>query len=83
VQATVRLPRLSGQTAAVVEWQLLADDGGETQVVLLPLLMDGRRPGVRHALPRIGEHNDEVLASPAQRMDPEGASWPLIDQSRG
>ncbi|MFM8574379.1 MAG: CaiB/BaiF CoA transferase family protein [Limnohabitans sp.] len=39
------------------------EDGGETQVVLLPLLMGGRRPGVRHALPAIGEHTEEVLAS--------------------
>lgn len=37
------------------------EDGGETQVVLLPLLMGGRRPGVRHPLPAIGEHTDEVL----------------------
>ena len=37
------------------------DDGGSTKVVLLPLLMGGRRPGVRHALPRIGEHTEEVL----------------------
>ena len=36
-------------------------DGGSTKVVLLPLLMAGRRPGVRHALPRVGEHTDEIL----------------------
>lgn len=39
------------------------EDGGSTDVVLLPLLMGGRRPGVRHALPRIGEHTGEVLAT--------------------
>jgi crotonobetainyl-CoA:carnitine CoA-transferase CaiB-like acyl-CoA transferase len=39
------------------------DDGGTTDVVLLPLLMGGRRPGVRHPLPRVGEHTEEVLAS--------------------
>lgn len=39
------------------------DEGGSTDVVLLPLLMGGRRPGVRHALPRIGEHTEEVLAA--------------------
>ncbi|MDD0813342.1 CaiB/BaiF CoA-transferase family protein [Curvibacter sp. HBC28] len=38
------------------------EDGGSTQVVLLPLLMGGRRPGVRHPLPRVGEHTAEVLA---------------------
>lgn len=37
------------------------DDGGTTDVVLLPLLMGGRRPGVRQPLPRVGEHTDEVL----------------------
>lgn len=35
----------------------------ETQVVLLPLLMDGRRPGVRRPLPAIGEHTEEILAN--------------------
>ena len=43
------------------------DDGGSTKVVLLPLLMGGRRPGVRHALPKIGEHTEEVLARLAPR----------------
>jgi formyl-CoA transferase len=38
------------------------DDGSETQVVLLPLLMDGRRPGVRNPLPSIGEHTEEILS---------------------
>ena len=37
-------------------------EDGDTQVVLLPLLMGGRRPGVRHPLPAVGEHTDEVLA---------------------
>ena len=37
------------------------EDGGTTDVVLLPLLMGGRRPGVRRPLPRIGEHTDEIL----------------------
>jgi formyl-CoA transferase len=35
----------------------------ETQVVLLPLLMGGRRPGVRRPLPAIGEHTEEILAN--------------------
>ena len=37
-------------------------DGGSTDVVLLPLLMGGRRPAVRQPLARIGQHTDEVLA---------------------
>ncbi len=40
---------------------MTTDDGGTTKVVLLPLLMGGRRPGVRHALARVGEHTDEIL----------------------
>ena len=36
-------------------------EGTETAVVLLPLLMGERRPGVRRPLARVGEHDDEVL----------------------
>jgi crotonobetainyl-CoA:carnitine CoA-transferase CaiB-like acyl-CoA transferase len=43
------------------------DDGGSTKVVLLPLLMGGRRPGVRRPLPKAGEHNDEILGALARR----------------
>ncbi len=39
------------------------ENGGQTQVVLLPLLMDGRRPGVRHPLPAVGQHTEEVMAT--------------------
>ena len=42
------------------------DDGGTTQVVLLPLLMGGRRPAVRQPLAAVGEHTEEVLASLAR-----------------
>ena len=38
------------------------DDGGTTDVVLLPLTLGGRRPGVRQPLARVGEHTDEVLS---------------------
>ncbi|MCA8102648.1 CaiB/BaiF CoA transferase family protein [Burkholderia contaminans] len=38
------------------------DDGTMTDVVLLPLTMGGRRPGVRQALARVGEHTHEVLS---------------------
>ena len=40
---------------------MITDDGEVTQVVPLPLLMDGRRLGVRSALPKIGEHTEEIL----------------------
>ena len=43
------------------------DDGGSTEVVLLPLTLGGRRPGVRMPLAAIGEHTDEVLG---QLVDP-------------
>ena len=46
---------------------MITDDGGTTKVVLLPLLMGGRRPGVRHALPKVGENTDEVLAALVRR----------------
>jgi hypothetical protein len=36
--------------------------------VLLPLLMGGRRPGVRNPLPRVGEHNGEILARLRERV---------------
>jgi crotonobetainyl-CoA:carnitine CoA-transferase CaiB-like acyl-CoA transferase len=39
------------------------DDGGSTDVVLLPLLMGGRRPGVRQPLAAVGEHTQEILDS--------------------
>jgi crotonobetainyl-CoA:carnitine CoA-transferase CaiB-like acyl-CoA transferase len=38
------------------------DDGGTTDVVLLPLTLGGRRPGVRHALARVGQHTQEILS---------------------
>lgn len=47
---------------------MACDDGGTTEVaLLLPLLMGGRRPGVRQALARVGEHAEEVLAQLAAR----------------
>jgi formyl-CoA transferase len=47
--------------------EMPTDDGGSTKVVLLPLLMGGRRPGVRRPLPQVGEHTDEILATLARR----------------
>jgi formyl-CoA transferase len=44
------------------------DDGGMTEVVLLPLTMGGRRPGVRQALARVGEHTQEVLSRLKSRV---------------
>ena len=38
-------------------------EDGTTQVMLLPLLMGGRRPGVRMPLATVGEHTDAVLAA--------------------
>ena len=44
------------------------DDGSMTDVVLLPLRMDGRRPGVRRPLPKVGEHTEEILAGLPSRV---------------
>lgn len=45
---------------------MTTDDGGTTEVVLLPLAMGGRRPGVRRPLARAGEHTEEVLGALAR-----------------
>jgi crotonobetainyl-CoA:carnitine CoA-transferase CaiB-like acyl-CoA transferase len=42
--------------------KMRTDEGVDTDVVLLPLMMGGQRLGVRRPLPAIGEHTDEVLA---------------------
>ncbi|WP_118183600.1 CaiB/BaiF CoA transferase family protein [Paraburkholderia phosphatilytica] len=44
------------------------DDGETTEVVLLPLLMGGRRPGVRQALAKVGEHTEEILSRLKARL---------------
>ncbi|GIL07292.1 MAG: CoA transferase [Betaproteobacteria bacterium] len=49
---------------------MATDDGGATEVVLLPLLMGGRRPGVRQPLARVGEHTEEVLGRLARSAVP-------------
>jgi crotonobetainyl-CoA:carnitine CoA-transferase CaiB-like acyl-CoA transferase len=36
-------------------------DGRQTQAVLMPLSLDGQRPGVRLSPPQLGEHNLELL----------------------
>ncbi|WP_038209317.1 CaiB/BaiF CoA transferase family protein [Xenophilus azovorans] len=38
------------------------EEGGQSDAVLLPLQMGGRRPGVRRPLPRVGEHTEEILS---------------------
>ena len=35
----------------------------QDDVVLLPLTLGGRRPGVRMPLPRVGEHSEEILSA--------------------
>jgi formyl-CoA transferase len=40
---------------------MTTEDGGTTETVLLPLTMGGRRPGVRRALAKVGEHTQEIL----------------------
>ncbi|MEZ5513998.1 MAG: CaiB/BaiF CoA-transferase family protein [Steroidobacteraceae bacterium] len=42
---------------------MIAEDGTETQVLLLPLTMGGHRPGVRMPLPQIGEHTEQILSA--------------------
>jgi crotonobetainyl-CoA:carnitine CoA-transferase CaiB-like acyl-CoA transferase len=40
-------------------------DGTETRIPALPIELDGRRLGLRSPLPKPGEHNAELLGSPA------------------
>ncbi|MBB3177188.1 CaiB/BaiF CoA-transferase family protein [Variovorax sp. Sphag1AA] len=49
---------------------MTTEDGSVTDVVLLPLLMGGRRPGVRSPLPKPGEHNEEILSRLASARQP-------------
>jgi formyl-CoA transferase len=46
---------------------IVAEDGAATRTVLLPFTLDGRRPGVRRPLPRVGEHTAEVLTDLERR----------------
>ncbi len=48
---------------------MTTDDGGTTDVVLLPLLMGGRRPGVRQPLARVGEHSEEIFSRLGSRRE--------------
>jgi crotonobetainyl-CoA:carnitine CoA-transferase CaiB-like acyl-CoA transferase len=43
-------------------------DGGETLTALLPITLDGKRPGVRMPPPRLGEHTDEILGQLAKDL---------------
>ncbi len=36
-------------------------DGRDTHTVLVPILLDGERPGVRCSPPKLGEHNTQIL----------------------
>ena len=47
---------------------MTTDEGGTTDVVLLPLAMGGRRLGVRQALAKIGEHTQEILGRVKSRV---------------
>jgi crotonobetainyl-CoA:carnitine CoA-transferase CaiB-like acyl-CoA transferase len=38
-------------------------DGRPSRAVLLPLTLDGQRPGVRHSPPKLGEHSAELLSA--------------------
>jgi formyl-CoA transferase len=57
--------RISGGLA-----EMQTDDGKTTEVVLLPITVGGRRPGVRQPLARVGEHTKEVLSALTQDPAP-------------
>ena len=41
--------------------QIQLPDGRDTQTVLLPILLNGERPGVRCSPPKLGEHSTQIL----------------------
>ena len=49
---------------------LTTDEGTTTQAVLLPLMMGGRRPGVRRPIAKVGEHTQEILAALRNKRRP-------------
>ncbi len=46
-------------TGALADIEL--PDGRPTRTVLMPLTLDGQRPGVRMSAPRLGEHSAQIL----------------------
>ena len=48
-------------TGALADIEL--PDGRATRTVLMPIVLDGARPGVRHSPPKLGEHSAEILQS--------------------
>ncbi len=44
-------------------------DGKQTQVPLMPITLDGHRPGVRSNPPRLGEHTDALLLEAGYTAD--------------
>jgi crotonobetainyl-CoA:carnitine CoA-transferase CaiB-like acyl-CoA transferase len=36
-------------------------DGKKTRAVMLPITLDGQRPGIRRSPPKLGEHSTELL----------------------
>ena len=49
---------------------MTTDEGTTTQAVLLPLMMGGRRPGVRRPIAKVGEHTQEILAALRNKRRP-------------
>ena len=48
-------------TGALADIEL--PDGRATRTVLMPIVLDGHRPGVRQSPPKLGEHSAEILQS--------------------
>jgi len=68
---------------------LTLSDGRETKTVLLPMMLDGERPGVRLNPPQLGEHSDQLLAelgydkAAIERLRAEGVLGPVRTDTPG
>lgn len=46
--------------------EVTLQDGSKAMLPALPIEIDGRRMGVRHDLPRVGEHGEDIVGEPAE-----------------
>ena len=68
-------------TGALADIEL--PDGRPTRTVLMPLTLDGQRPGVRMSAPRLGEHSAQILTGLGYSRDEIGRLLAVRQPSGG